>query len=188
MTILIIGWASKDLVSQNLAVPVSASDTVKKVAIYSKKSFFKNYPIDTLVYTLNLLNTNKNFTYYNIEDRSKTGLKADYVVDLNLRMSLPVQSTTKMETISTKTRVYVNVPLNDSTLRNERQYVYEQERTPVRVSAIPAEGSIRVKIMGTSKNEKAQRKTIVAASDKTEGLTVALIINLIEFIFEHFSN
>jgi hypothetical protein len=61
----------------------------KSVVIYSSNnSFFEDYPIDSLVEHLNLMNKNPGITYYkSSNDDSKTGFKGDYLVDLKLSKS-----------------------------------------------------------------------------------------------------
>jgi hypothetical protein len=68
--------------------PLSKSNlgVVKTISIYSSdSSFFDDYPIDSLVEHLNLLNTKPGIVYYkNTNDDSKTGFGADYLVNLML--------------------------------------------------------------------------------------------------------
>ena len=79
---------SPDLFSQVKATG-SSKDSVITVAIYSSdKSFFTDYPIDSVVSNLNSLNTNRKIKYCKkTEDNSRTGLQADYIVNLNVGTS-----------------------------------------------------------------------------------------------------
>jgi hypothetical protein len=69
--------------------PAPTNTTPKTVAIYSSNhSFFEDYPIDSLVEHLNLVNENPGVRYYkSTNDDSKTGFRADYLVDLKLSKS-----------------------------------------------------------------------------------------------------
>jgi hypothetical protein len=61
----------------------------KTVVIYSSDdSFFEDYPIDSMVEHLNLVNENPRVRYYkNSGDDSKTGFSADYLVDVKVSKS-----------------------------------------------------------------------------------------------------
>lgn len=60
--------------------------SVKTISIYSSdNSFFEDYPIDSLVEHLNLVNKNPGIVYCkNSGDNSKTGFAANYLVNLKL--------------------------------------------------------------------------------------------------------
>ncbi len=70
----------------SVPAPKGKAIVAKSVVIYSSNdSFFEDYPIDSLVEHLNLLNKNPGIVYYkNTNDDTKTGFKADYLVDLKL--------------------------------------------------------------------------------------------------------
>ena len=76
----------KEIIYHNLQSNTSAGTALKTVAVYSSdSSFFKDYPIDTLVENLNLLNQNNAIRFVkNTNDNSKSGFSADYLVNLKL--------------------------------------------------------------------------------------------------------
>lgn len=71
--------------AQNSIETTRKKDSIT-IAIYSSdNSFFEGYPLDSLVAHLNELNQEKHIRYFrNTEDNSKTGFKADYLVDIKL--------------------------------------------------------------------------------------------------------
>ena len=112
---------STNLFSQTVAPP----DSIKTVAFYSsKKSFFKDYPVDTLVSHLNSLNSNSKVVYYkSTEDQSRTGFYADYLIDLNVTLKMSTLEAPKWETIERTSPRSVRVARPDGTYEDRIQYI-----------------------------------------------------------------
>ncbi len=65
LSIIFISVTSLSNIFSQSELTTKKTSTAKTVAIYSsKKSFFQDYPIDTLVLHLNSLNTNPEITYF----------------------------------------------------------------------------------------------------------------------------
>ncbi len=171
------------LPSQNIRSQIPP-DSIKTVAIYSsKKSFFENYSIDSLVSNLNLLNTNNKISYYkNTEDRSRKGFYADYLVNLDLTLKLPVNiapkwETTKMSYLPTTETSHLQgrtSPRRVPNVNETQQYVEGK--------TIPGEGKLLIKIIEKSNNEKVTRKTFTAKNNDVHNLEIALILLSIEYL------
>lgn len=178
---------SLKLHSQN-KTSFNSSDSFKTVAIYSStKSFFKDYSIDTLVFQLNTLNTNRKIKYNrNTEDRSKTGFYADYLIDLMVWMKTPQFIPGTMERTYEMQRVEVPVQQADGSWTHETQYINTEVYRDVKSTTERGEGMIRIKITEKNKN-KTIRHTLNQTNVFAQSLKLTLIIQLIEYLLEYFS-
>jgi hypothetical protein len=186
LIIFILVTSFSNIFSQT-EVTTAKTSTAKTVAIYSsKKSFFQDYPIDTLVLHLNSLNTNSGITYYkSTEDRSKTGFYADYLIDIDLWMKEPFLEVPKWEIIRRTEPKMVSVRQRGGTYQQVLQYITIKEEVLVNPGLKPGEGEIQIKIIEKSKNEKVTRKTLFAKNNNKQDLKFVLIISLIEFLLGH---
>jgi len=188
LLIIFISVTSLSNIFSQSEVTTTKTSLAKTVAIYSsKKSFFQDYPIDTLVLHLNSLNTNPGITYYkSTEDRSKTGFYADYLIDIDLWMKDPFLEVPKWEIIRRTEPKMVSVRQRGGTYHNVIQYITIKEAVLVNPGLKPGEGEMQIKIIEKSKNEKVTRKYLVAKNNKQQNLKFVLIISLIEFMLGHF--
>ena len=182
---IIIGISPNAFSQQQLTA--GKLNTAKTVAIYSsKKSFFSDYPIETLVSHLNSLNANPNITYYkSTEDRSKTGFYADYLIDLDVWLKTSILESPRMQTIQHNTAEVITKADGSK----ETIYITTSEEKGMNTANFrPGEGEIRIKIIEKRKNEKVSRKTLRATINKEQSLKFVLIISLIEFLLGYSSN
>lgn len=163
---------------------VSLPDSVKTVALYSsKKSFLPAYPIDSVVANLNALNTNRKIKYYkSTEDNTKTGLAADYRVDMNMIIRKGTYVRATHTTFTSSTPDY-----RDSTRVSERILT----NTNSSVQSSPGRfnpDQYEMKVLITGKGQKKQRKSFVGLYGESAELhlTIALIIDLEKYLLEYF--
>lgn len=168
--------------------PQQNSEAVKKVAIYSsKKTFFKNYPIDSIVSNLNSLNTNKKIVYYiGREGNNNPEFKPDYVVDLNVLNGSSGGRTSPD---------YRNVRQSHTTFRYDSlrkqeprtYYTYERNTVNPNIAPLRPDYEIKLKITPKNSNERTTRKVISEGKNKETGYKLSLIIDLIKYLLTYFS-
>ena len=183
MTVLLLALYPQDkLLSQKPHL----SDTIKTVAIFSsKKSFFKDYPVDSLVMHLNWLNINPQIIYYkSTEDRSKTGFYADYLIDLDVWIQRSSLAAPKWNAVERTTPKFVRSP--DGT--QHLTYITTKEERYEDSKSIAGDGGIRIKIIEKRENQNVVHKILQATNKTDQDLKLLLIIQLMEFVLAHFSH
>lgn len=164
----------------------STGYALKTVAVYSSdSSFFKDYPIDTLVENLNLLNQNNAVVFVkNTNDDSKSGFSADYLVNLKLVAGKLLITGPKFETVRNSRTVTKAVQDHEGVVRYENVQEYYNE--DVMQNRAPAVGKITITIQTIRKNPYKKMKSVMIESNAGEGNESDIVIKLIYNLLDSF--
>lgn len=176
----------KEIIYHNLQSNTSAGYALKTVAVYSSdSSFFKDYPIDTLVENLNLLNQNNAVVFVkNTNDDSKSGFSADYLVNLKLVAEKPLITGPEFKTVK-KSRVGTKT-VYDHEGKVQYESVREYYNEDVMQNRDPAVGKITITIQTIRKNPYKKIKSVMIESKAGEGNESAIIFKLIYNLLDSF--
>jgi|GEM_PF-6030463 len=172
----------------------AAADDRKIVALMStKKSFFPDYTVDSLVKHMNIFNENPDLRYVRCtEDDTRTGFYADYVIDIHFEIRPPHLDRPR-PALSTKRRlpaeeaVVVNQRDADGIIREKVQMrqVVRDRSEPAQL--VPGKGEVQVKILEKSRNEKVVKRYLQAQSDDEKELKFELIVSLMNFLMRRYN-
>ena len=176
----------KEIIYSNLQSNPSAGYVLKTVAIYSSdSSFFKDYPIDTLVENLNLLNQNNTIVFVKkTDDDSKSGFSADYLVNLKLVAGKDLITGPKFETVK-KSRTGTKA-VYDHEGKVQYESVTEYYNEDVMQNRAPVVGKITITIQTIRKNPYKKLKPVLLESNAGEGNESSIISKLIYNLLDSF--
>lgn len=185
--------------SSNLFSQLKTSDlpnSIKTAAIYSSnKSFFTDYPIDSVVSNLNSLNTNKKIKYCKkTEDNSRSGLQADYIIDIDIYTKKGIYVESTYETVARPTTYNSIQDTGTNALPNIRIEQGSIQTSPGYYK--PYQYAMNV-ILITNNNGKKKNRKIFTAEDGMPSLwfnsnlefsnQIPLIIELETYLLAYFS-
>jgi hypothetical protein len=162
-------------------------DTARTVAIYSSdNSFFEDYPVDSLVEHLNLLNENAAILFCrNTNDNSRTGLGADFLVDLKFSAGKIIYQAPEVKTVRKSRPVMRAIQEPGGSVRHELGTEYYNEEDVQSREPLTVKTTITVQVF--QKNPYRKIKPASIEYDAGSGNEPELIINLIYHLLARFN-
>lgn len=164
-------------------------DSNKTVAIYSsKKTIFKDFPIDSLVKYLNIYNENPKVIFCkNTEDNSRTGFYADYVLDLDLWIKPSQTEAPKWVKKRIQKPISKAFTERDGSVTHYITMVTVEEEEFVQGSLTPGSSTIIIKMTQKWENEKVTKYMLTANGDDKK-VEPTLLVKLVYALLDYFEN
>jgi|GEM_PF-5519089 len=186
---VLIAIASANTFAQTILV-----DSIKTVTVYSSKSFFKDYPVDSIVANLNSLNNTQKIKYYKrTEDNSRTGLQADYTIDLNISARKGDYIEPTYTTVTQSVPYYSSDTAKQNSIPEYRNEQASVQTFPGRYS--PDQYLMEVMIVANTKRNKKLYKTFTGEDSGSPWFNKSLefsnqiptIVELEKYLLAYFS-
>ena len=181
---ILAGFISKNSFSQN-----SFSAPGKTVAIYSQKRFLNNYPLDSLISRINILNPNKNVRYVKSdEDKSTKELTTDYFVKLDVDITIPLTKKPDYKVVEVITPGSESVKQPDGKSKVVEKNITTQQLVSTGTYTDPCEGLIKISITEKGNKNPKTINTISAKADNEASLNNKLIIAIMQYLILNYSD